>query len=257
MPATSSACPPGRDLLADLAPRLTRPGRLRRRAHERDAPTASWRRRSATGSSWWPPAALVEELREVKDDGRAGARSRAAAELADAVLRARRRARPGRAAPSARWRWTSSTRCARRGARGPVVPVDRGRRAPTARCRTPSRATCEIPRRHAGGDRLGCAAGRLLLGLHAHVRHRASWTTTAARGLRPGAAARSRPRLDAVRARARRARRSTPPRATLIDEAGPRRAVRPRAGPRRGAGGARGPAAGQDRRGRAAAPATW
>ena len=48
-------------------------------------------------------------------------------------------------APSATWRSSSSARCARRGA-GAVVPVDRGRRRRTARCRTPSRASDTIAR---------------------------------------------------------------------------------------------------------------
>ena len=73
------------------------------------------------------------------------------------------------AAASAPWRWTWSRRC--------VWPERPGRRfpqswppGPTARCRTPAPG-CGDRGRAAGGPGLGGAAGRLLLGLHPHCGH--------------------------------------------------------------------------------------
>ena len=133
----------------------------------------------------------------------------------------------------------------RRGAEGAQLPADRGRRPSTARCRTPSRATWQIPRDALVVDRLGRAARRLLLGLHADVRHRRRSATRRARST-SSCCARSRRRWPRC-ARARRAEVDAVAR-EIIDGGGPRRALRPRARPRRRAGGARGAAAVAPRR---------
>ena len=83
---------------------------------------------------------LVEDLRQVKDAGRAAAdRGRRRAGHRGAGGGARSRAWPGRTERAVALELGARMR--ESGAAGPVVPVDRGRRAPTARCPTPSRAT--------------------------------------------------------------------------------------------------------------------
>ena len=127
-----------RDLLADLA------GRLRGRAGFDDAHMSvrthgKLSEAVGEGVELVPASGLVERLREVKDDGELRAiarRGRAGRRRAPRPCSSA--AWPG--APSARWRASSSARCASAGRR-----TRRSRRswppARTARCRTPSRAT--------------------------------------------------------------------------------------------------------------------
>ena len=106
---------------------------------------------------------------------------RAAAELADAGLRAScARARARRAAPSARWRRSIVRFLEDRGADElsfpPIVAAGAHGALPHA-----DAARRGDPARHARGGRPGRAARRLLLGLHAHVRHRAARRRASAR----------------------------------------------------------------------------
>ena len=145
------------------------------------------------GDDWElvPCTGAVQRLRAVKDAGEI-ARIRAAAELADAALRGgpRRRARR---AHRARGRDRARAAHAPPGRRGAELPLDRRRRrARRAAARRAARAA--DPGGRARDDRLGRAARGLLLGLHAHVRHRRGDLRAGARDLRararsPGAGA--------------------------------------------------------------------
>ena len=139
------------------------------------------------------------------------------------------RARAGRAAPSATSRSTSRRRCAaaaprRRRSRRSWPP------ARTAALPHAEPARRRDPRGHARRHRLGRAARRLRVGLHAHVRHRRA-RPPRPRGLRPRAArpgggpGRRAPGPEGPRGRRRGARDHRRRRA--------RRALRPRPGPRR------------------------
>ena len=97
---------------------------------------------------------------------------RAAAELADGRLRVARSSAGWPGAPSATWRSSSCASWRTQGAEAPVVPADRGGGG-ARRAAARGAARRRDPARHARGDRHGRARGRLLLGLHAHVRHRA------------------------------------------------------------------------------------
>ena len=185
--------------------------------------------------------ALVERLRAVKDDRTRWQRSRAAAALADEALRERARRRARRAAPSARWRSSSSCACA---GWAPKRRASRRSSPPGAHGALPHAEPRERgdPARRARDDRLGRAARGLLLGLHPHVRDRRGHLAREAREVyelvleraasrrwppcRPGPSGRE---VDAV-ARA------------VIERGRPRRALRPRPRPRRGPGDPRGAA---------------
>ena len=129
-----------------------------------------------------PAGGAIEALRAVKDADELDAHPRrraAGRRRADRGPRARAR----RAAPSARSRSTSSSRCAAWAPR-----PRRSRRssppASTARCRTPTPRDVADPGRHAVRRRLGRAARRLRLGLHAHVRDRRARPARRARSTR-------------------------------------------------------------------------
>ena len=238
-----------RDLLADLA------GRLRGRAGFDDAHVsvrAHGKLSEALGDGveLVPAGGLVERLREVKDDGELRAIG-AAAELADDALRAvLERGLAGRTELEVARELEREIR--ERGAEDPSFPaiVAAGPHGalparPAARRRDPAR--------RARDRRLGGAGGRLLLRLHPNLRHggalRAGRAGLRARPGRPAAGARGHAGGGRGERRGRRRPRA--------DRGGrPRRALRPRARPRRRARGPRGPAGGEDRRGRARAPAT-
>ena len=140
------------------------------------------------------------------------------------------------------------------GRRGPVVPGRSSPPAPTAPCRTPSRASArsrgELVRLRHGGE-----ARRLLLRRHPHLRHRRARATRRARSTR-----------SCARPRSARSTRSAPgatgrgvdavARDAIIADR-PRRRVRPRARARGRARGPRGAAPLQALRGRCSMQATW
>ena len=146
------------------------------------------RERCPRASSWCRAGGVVERLRAVKD--------------AEEVARIRAAARAGRrgAAAHARGRARRAHR-ARRRARAGAGDARLGAERPsfdTIVAHGPHGALphavprdVEIARGHARDDRLGRAARRLLLGLHAHVRGRRAGRARA-RGLRARAARRSR-----------------------------------------------------------------
>ena len=158
----------GRDMLGDLAKRLQRARRVRRRAPDRRRARASSRRRCRTGSSWCRAGGLVERLRAVKDEAEV-ASMRGRRRAADRRVRGAPRARPGRA-DRARGGRRARALHGGLGRRGAVVPADRGggrpRRAAARRA-----ARRGDPARHARRDRHGRDRRRLLLRLHAHARH--------------------------------------------------------------------------------------
>ena len=237
-PGWSRACP---------APGTLRAG-LRRRPHERQGPRAAGRHaarrdRAGAGGRRDRGAARGQGRRRARGDPRRRAAGR---RRADRGPRARARG-PHRARGRARPR----VHDAPHGGAGRVLPADRGRRrARGAPARHAARGG--DPGGHAGRRRLGRAARRLRLGLHAHVldgRHRPARRRGLRAGApRPGGRAGGRaPGPQRARGRRRRAldhRRRRP-----------RRALRPRAGPRGRARRARGAAAvqaGGDRAGRRA-----
>ena len=204
------------------------------------ARTASSPRSSPTGVELVAAGGLVEGLRAVKDAGEVAA-MRAAAQLADEVYEhLRDRGLVGRTEREVALEIEAEMRRARGG--GHLVPADRRRRrARRAAARRAARR--RDPGRHARGHRHGRAPGRLLLGLHAHVRDRHDRRRRRARPTSSCCDAqpsRSRPcapgRLP--RGRRRRAR----------DHRGgrPRRPLRPRPRPRRRARDPRGAAPVQD-----------
>ena len=222
--------------------------RLRRRPHERQGPRAAGRHaarrdRARARGRRDRGAARGQGRRRARGHPRRRAPGR---RRADRGPRARARG-PHRARGGARPR----VHHAPHGGAGRVLPADRGRRrARGAPARHAARGA--DPGGHAGRRRLGRAARRLRLGLHAHVRdgrHRpARRRGLRARAPRPGGrAGRRAPRPHRSRGRRRRAldhRRRRP-----------RRALRPRTGPRGRARRARGAAAvqaGGDRAGRRA-----
>ena len=140
------------------------------------------------------------------------ARMRAAAELADAALpRMLERGLAGRTEREVAIALEQAMRGP--GRRGAVVPADR--RVAAAHGALPHAVPrdVEIPRGRARGGGLGRAARRLLLRLHAHLRHRALGDERR-RGLRARAARAAGRRSDAVRAGAEVPRRRRASRAT-------------------------------------------
>ena len=216
------------------AHRRRRAARLRRRPHVGQAARASSSgSRPGTSSSSRPAASsrtcgMVKDAEEIE-------RIRAAALLADAALEAvLGRGLAGRTEQEVAFDLETEMRT--HGRRGPVVPVDR-RLGRARRAAARGSARRRDPRRRARHDRLGRAARRLRLGLHADVRDRADLRRRPrhlrARPARTGGRPRGRaPRSDGQGGRCRRAgdhRRG-----------GPRGALRPRARARRGDGGPRG-----------------
>ena len=131
------------DWLGGIAERFAGHGRLRGRPRLGAAARAARGESCPRASSWSPPAALVEQLRRVKDEDELAAIA-AAAELADEVWRWSARAGPrrphrarGRRAPPKRGSASSA----------PSPPSRRSSPpARTARCRTPSRASARSAR---------------------------------------------------------------------------------------------------------------
>ena len=112
-----------------------------------------------------PRRRAVEDLRAVKDAAELEA-IRAAARLADEALEeVLGRGLAGRTERDVALDLEVDDAPPRR--RGRVVPADRRRPARTGRCRTPSRATWRSSRGVLCVDRLGRAARRLRVGLHA------------------------------------------------------------------------------------------
>ncbi len=205
-PPTGRA-PRSRSRLAPTSPSCSprRPARLRGGRDDRQAAraparaagassgssspaAASWRgcARSRSPPSWPasapPPSSPTQALREVLEAGLAGRSEREVA--IDLELRMRRL-----------------------GAAVPELPLDRRRRP--ARRAAPRRAPRGAdPARHARHDRLGRAAGGLLLGLHPHLRHRRAPPRGGPRGVRARAARPSSPASPPC-ARAPTAERST------------------------------------------------
>ncbi len=121
---------------------------------------------------------LVGALREVKDAGEV-ARIRAAAELADEALgEVLEQSVVGRTEREVAIALEFAMR--RLGAEAPSFPSIVAAGEHSALPHAEPRAV-EIPRGHAPDDRLGRAAGGLLLGLHAHVRHRLARLRSSAR----------------------------------------------------------------------------
>ena len=208
----------------------------------------------ATGVELVAAGTPVEELRAVKDAGGGGrhARGRASSPTRPTATSRER----GLAGRTEREVAIAAVRLMEdRGAEGPSFPPIVAAGAHGALPHAVPRDV-EIPRGHARGGRHGRAARRLLLRLHAHLRHRRRSATGRAEVYELVRRAQE-AALEAVRAGRRRVRRSTPWRATIIEAAGPRRALRPRARPRGRARGARGAAAGEDGRGQRWPPATW
>ena len=159
-------------------------GRLRGRAHDRARARAASRSCSPAAAELVPAGGLVEQLRAVKDDGEMERSARAAA-LADELYRWLI-AEHGLAGHTEREVARALERRAQDiGADGRVVPADR-RRGRERRAAARRAARRRDPARHAGRGRLRLHAGRLLLGLHAHVRDRRR-RRRGARGLRAGA----------------------------------------------------------------------
>ncbi len=163
--------PAGRDLAGELAQRLTgsagfEDGHLSVRTHGKLEEQAGRWGGAGAGRRRGREAARGQGRR------RAGADRGGRARWPPRCWRRCSRA-AWRVAPSARWRWTLEQGAAHGRGGGPVVPGDRGRRRPrrAAARRAPRRGD---PGRCAGGHRLGRAARRLLLRLHAHGRHRAA-----------------------------------------------------------------------------------
>ena len=164
-----------------------------------------------------PAGGLVEELRAVKEPGEL-ARIRAAAELADDGLRELRSSAAWPGAPSARWRSTSSTRCARLGAEAPELPsivaLGRARRAAARRARATSRSRADTLVTSTWGRALDgyCSDCTRTFATGELPRRRSPRSTSSCSRRRRRRWRRSR--------RGRRAGRSTRWRATSIDAAG-------------------------------------
>ena len=186
------------------------PARVRRRA-----PIGA-RARAAAGDAARERVELVASRRawsrrsaRSRSRGRSR-RSRAAAALVDEIYGWSTSA-GWSGAPSARWRSRSSTRCAVRGASGPSFPSIVASAEHGALPHAEPRDVAIAPR-HAGHARHRRAAGRLLLGLHAHLGHRRRSRTSWPRPTRSSCARSWRrwPRSGPGRGAAR----STPSRAT-------------------------------------------
>ena len=170
-----------------------------------------------------PAGGLVERLREVKDAGEVS-RIREAAHLADhALTEVLGRGLAGRT--EAQIALDLEVTIRRHGAEAHQLPADRReRRARRAPARRPARRRHRA--RRARDDRLGRAARRLLLGLHADVRRRRRARGGGARGVRArargagGGARRGPPGAAGPRGRRGRARHHR--------RRGPRRALRAR-----------------------------
>ena len=103
------------------------------------APTAAWRELLGDRVELVGAGGLVEELRAVKDADEQRAIAAAAALADEALTAALARGLAGRTERAFALDLEDEIR--HRGAQAPSLPVDRGRRARTARSRTPSRAT--------------------------------------------------------------------------------------------------------------------
>ncbi len=236
------------DLLAGVVKGLPGTGDLRLAFDDGDLSVKDHARLAGmlrAGIELVPAGEAIEPLRAVKDDGELDA-IRAAARLADdALTEVLGRGLVGRTEREVALDLEFTMR--RMGAEAasfpPIVAAGDARRAP---------ARVAARRRDPGGNavrrRLGRAARRLRVGLHAHLRDRRDRSARRgglrARPARPGGGARRGARgPDGPRGRRRRARDHRRRR--------PRRALRPRPRARRRARGARGPAAVQARRHRA------
>ena len=143
--------------------------------------------RELLGRAWElvPCAGAVERLRAVKDAGEI-ARIRAASELADEALRAvLEDGLVGRTEREVAIEL--ELRMRRLGAQAPSFPSIVAAGAHGALPHAEPRAAAD-PARRARDDRLGRPARGLLLGLHAHVRHRRGHLRAGARDLRARAA---------------------------------------------------------------------
>ena len=192
------------DWLGGIAERLDGPGRLRGRPDRRCALLEKLKEKLADGVELVAAGGAVEELRRVKDDGRAGGDRRG------------RRSWPTRSGAGA----SSAASPAAPSARSPAPP----KRGSASSAREPSFPAIvaagpngalphaepgerEIGARRAGRLRHGRQARRLLLRRHPHLRHR-----RAGRGGARGLRARARGAAGGARGdrgRASRARRST------------------------------------------------